>query len=739
MKALPLNENDFFAALEEMREWGIIGFYRSILADDPWPLPVGKAIRNLYERMEIFTPPGRCLLPFEPVTHFWNTLSPDPIHEHAQFFSLNHNGGLGAKGNIVALKKELFPQYAGLLDWLWKDTASYLPHFGGYTHSNPDIRRVVDEGFAVMVEELENELAEIRSEGENADPEELNLLLALKEYSEGVKVFYRNSLEAIRTAAEEREELKIIAEAFENCFMKPSASFLSGLLAVNMTWMLDFCDSIGRVDQALGDLFEADLERGRIDLEFTRRLLDEWFKNFERHNAWNMQIGGYTPDGKDGCNKLTREILFATERNNLIRPNVAFRITGSTPDDYVIDALKAVRNGTGRPALYNDDLYIKTLMESNLGLKLEDAREVGFGGCTETMIGGLSNVGSLEGYFNFAWMLQCALYDGHDPVTNEQAGPHTGKFEDFTSFDEFIAALKEQILYTTDGFVAVNRIALKNRFTKGDPKLYRTMFTRDCVKNRKSFEAGGARYNWTTVSYHGIANLIDSVYVIKKLVFEEKAVSSAELMQALKDDFNGCENLLKRISSLPKFGNDNLEVDAIGRELVGFAWEELRKHETPRGGRYIPSVILFTTYQSAGNQVAATPDGRKALTVLTDSAGAAQGRDITGPTALMNSVSGLPLSLAIGSPVLNIRFQRKMLDNDEGLAKAAAMIRAYFQAGGLQLQITVINTEDMKAAQCEPEKYRNLIVRVGGYSEYFNRLTRELQDSIIARSEHQCQ
>ena len=224
--------------------------------------------------------------------------------------------------------------------------------------------------------------------------------------------------------------------------------------------------------------------------------------------------------------------------------------------------------------------------------------------------------------------------------------------------------------------------------------------------------------------------MVDSVYTIKKLVFEEKTVSPSELMQALENDFVGYEAVQTQIFNLPKFGNDNSEVDVIGRELVEFAWEELRKHETPRGGRYIPSVILLASYQGAGKKVAATPDGRKALTVLTDSVGAAQGRDVTGPTALINSVSSLPLRLAIGTPVLNIRLQRKMLNSKEGLVKAATMIRTYFQVGGLQIQVSVISTEDMKSAQFGTGKIRE--------SDRSDRRLQRVFQSPFRRTSGQC-
>jgi formate C-acetyltransferase len=415
---------------------------------------------------------------------------------------------------------------------------------------------------------------------------------------------------------------------------------------------------------------------------------------------------------------------------------VAFRVTEKTPDSFIVEALKALSHGSGRPALYNDDLYVKTLKSMDLGLRDEDSREIGFGGCTETMIAGLSNVGSLEGTINLAKALELSIFDGLDPVTKMQNGPHTGKLEDFKTFEEFIVALKRQIQYQTDSFISSNHIELRKRFTSGDPKLYRTFFTRDCVKNRKSFEAGGARYNWAVVTYQGIANMIDGAAAIRKTIFEDKGVSSDELVQALKSNFKGHENTRRKLLAAPKFGNDNNYVDSIGANLIDYSWKELYSHETPRGGRYIASCILFTTYLGAGRTVAATPDGRKAFEALVDSVGAVPGCDEKGPTALLKSITKLPLHLAAGTPVLNLRFQKSLFNNEESVAKLAKLVRAFFKQGGMQIQISVLDSKEMRNAQMNPEKHKDLIVRIGGYSEYFNILEKDLQETVIKRTEH---
>ncbi len=727
--------------LKELGEWAALGYYEALEQGLPWPVNYGRAMRRMYENMDVIVPDGRYLIPSEPFANSKTMESSNVWTATGFILDFNHDLGLRINQIFADEKKAKFPQHAKFIDELYADLQRRLVRFGGYTHSNPDIRRVVNEGFLSMEKELDSELAAVKAQGDKAVPAELNLLLGLKEYTTGIRSYYSRIhaaiMKSVETAKGERKKkLEIISDSFSNCFMTPSETFIGGFLAVNLTWMLDGCDSIGRFDQALGPLFEKDLKSGELDLQFARELLDELWRNFERMNSWNLQIGGWTPDGKDGCNELTRECILASARNKLRRPNVAFRITGKTPDSFLIEALKALSKGSGRPALYNDDLYVKTLKSMDLGLTDEDSREIGFGGCTETMIAGLSNVGSLEGEINLAKALELSIFDGFDPIGKFQAGPHTGRFEDFKTFDEFLAALKRQIQYRTDSFVAASQSELAKRFTAGDPKLYRTFFTRDCVKNRKSFEAGGARYNWAVVTYQGIANTIDSAVAIRKSVFDEKSISAEELVRSLESDFRGFEKIRRKLLASPKFGNDDSYADEIGKDIVSFAWKELYSHETPRGGRYIASCILFVTYLHAGRCVGATPDGRKAFEALVDSVGAVQGCDEKGPTALLKSVSKLPLWLAAGTPVLNLRFQKSLFGSDDSVAKLAKLIRAFFKQGGMQIQISVLDSKEMRNAQKNPEKYKDLIVRIGGYSEYFNGLEKELQETVIKRTEH---
>lgn len=716
-----------------------MGFYEAI--GQPWPASYGRAYRRLYENMEIRVPEGRWLIPMESLPNAKTWRSDGVWTATSLILDHDHHCGMRLNEIVAEEKKQAFPQHAAFIDELVADIERRLISFGGYTHSNPDMRRVVDEGFESMEAELADAIARTRAEGPDAEPETLELLLAVEDFAIGVRAFYERTLEAVGAAAEaasgqRREELVAIGEALGQCFMQPSKTFCQGLLAVNLAWMIDGCDSIGRPDQVLGSLYEADLAAGRLEKAHADRLLDEVFENFEIFNGWNLQIGGWTPEGEDGTNALTLALIAACGRNHFRRPNVAFRITSRTPESALLEALRVLREGSGRPALYNDDLYVQTLRDMDMGLSDADACEIGFGGCTETMIAGLSNVGSLEGEINLAKALELALSDGYDPHAHEQRGPHTGRFEEMESFDEFLTAVKGQVQFLTASFAASNCEQLRKRFTQGDPKLARTLFTRDCIARRKSFEAGGARYNWCVVSYQGIANLIDSLAAIRKCIYQDGAISRADLLTALAADFAGCDGIRHALLAAPKFGNDDDRVDLLGREIIDYAWRELYSYEPPRGGRYIASCILFVTYEYAGAYVGATPDGRRAGEPLADSVGAFQGNDTHGPTALLNSVTKLPLHLAVGTPVLNIRLQRAIMERDEDLEKVASLVRTYFAKGGMQIQVSVLNRAELLAARAEPDKHRDLIVRVGGYSEYFCNLTPELQDTVIARTDH---
>jgi formate C-acetyltransferase len=734
--------------LEEIREYAAIGLYEGL--DLPFPRMYGLAYRYFYENMPVRVHETRLLTPFEGFYNSRRSLGDamnggyrsngiDGAHHGISYiFNPFHSNGMTIEGAIADEKKAEFPQYAEKIDALIAELTPYLPGRGEYIHSNPDMEKVISHGFNYYKKQIEDGITEAEKDN---DASGFNFLLSLKDFAAGIDGYFKRVITALSEAIDgadstRKAELTVIRDAFAKCFYEPAESFISGFLAVNFVWMLDGCDSIGRIDFVLGDLFEKDIASGALDIEFARRLLDDLWWEYEAMNGWNLQIGGRKPDGTSCYNLLTKECILCNARNKYRRPNLALRVTDDMPDDIMEAALESIAVGNGKPALYNDDLYIKTLMDIYPDLPYEDAARYGFGGCTETMIAGFSCVDSLAASINLAAVMERALNDGISVMDGKQAGPQTGKLTDFETFDALLEAFHRQVDAVTER--VVNRVNYngKRRATEGDPKISRSMFTRGCIESKKSFEAGGARYNWSTVSYDGSTVVIDSLYAIKHLVYDKKVISREELADALRNNFEGYEQIRRMLLNAPKFGNDNADADALAADVMRYTWQKMLDNEFTRGGRFIPSVILFATYEGSGRGVSATANGRLAGKPLNDSIGAFEGSDKNGPTALIKSVLQLPHTLAIGTPVFNMRFSKSLATDEKGKQSIKNLIKTYFKGGGLQLQLTVLSTDEMRAAQKNPEQYQDLIVRIGGYSEFFVYLSPALQETVISRVEY---
>ena len=745
--------------LLEIKEYAAYGLYEAV--DKPYPFAYAHALRRLYELEPARILDDYLLVPSEPFycspTSYGDSMN-GGVRSHARglaagacgthhaynaIYGQFHNNGLNFYQDIADAKKIQYPQHAAFIDELCEDLGKICVSRSGYMHNNPDTVTVVRKGFGYMIQELEDEIQKASAE---QDTEGLHYLYAMKDYAQGVVAYYEKHLCALREAVdrasgERKRKLAIILEHYQNCFMKPASSFVGGLLAVNLCWMLDGCDSIGRLDYVLGDLLEQDLANGKVELSLVRELLDDLWEFFERYNGWNLQLGGCTPEGIDCYNALTRECLLCNIRNKFRRPNLALRVTKNMPRDIWELALDSIAGGSGKPALYNDELYIEALHQYFPEVERQDLTMYGFGGCTETMLTGISAVDSLGADMNLADCLMAALFNGKNVYTNQPCGLETGKFEDMETFDDFLAALKKQIDHGVSEmahWIYENSPCGGSRETKkttGDPRIVRSMFTRGCTANRKAFDLGGAKYNWCVVSFHGTTVLADSLAAIRKCVFEDRSISKEALVQALKQDFKGFESVQAMLKKVDKFGNDIPWVDQLAGEIVGYAWDQTLRQPFPRGGRLVPSVILFATYEGAGKNVSALPNGRNAGKPLNDSIGAFEGADTHGPTALINSVLNLPHTKAVGTPVFNMRFDKSMFGEENRRLALQMLLKTYFEQGGLQAQISVLSTEEMRAAQKDPERYKDLIVRIGGYSEFFVHLTETLQETVIKRAE----
>ncbi len=589
----------------------------------------------------------------------------------------------------------------------------------GYIHSIPNYGRVVNEGFDGHVRRIKAALARARRAG---DSDKVEFELGLIDVIEGLRVWHGNIVNYLTGWTPEdtvgQENRDRILQALAQVPFKPVRTFFEALLSYNFTFYLDYCDNPGRIDQVLWPFYQRDLSQGRISRGEVVGMMSAFTDFCCDNESWSTAIGGTTPDGEPAYNDLTL-ICLETVRGKH-RPNYQLHIRRDMPQEVWDAAFDALATGCGQPALYNEEGFYKSLSDADLGLTKEDLALWNGGGCTETMVQGLSNVGSLDAGFNLPLILDGVLKE-HLPTAE--------------SFDALLDTYKNETASVIEDVTAgLNRL-FKARAAV-NPHPIRSLLVDDCIENGRDFQAGGARYNWSVVNIAGLANVVDSFAAIREVVFEKAEKTGGELADALERNFKGDETLQQRLMRCPKFGNDLPEVDELAADLGEFIFKELRRHKTVRGGRFLPSCLMFVTYVDAGKPVGATPDGRGAGEPLADSMGPVAGRDTHGPTAMLKSVTQLPLHLATGTPIINIRFSKSIFTNAENRKRLRDLIKAYFEMGGLQLQANVVDYEVLCDAIAHPERHGDLIVRVGGYCAHFNTLGEDLKRTILERTEH---
>ena len=544
--------------------------------------------------------------------------------------------------------------------------------------------------------------------------------------------------------------------------------------------------SPGRFDQYMYPYFKKDFDSGKITLEFAQELIDcVWLKlndfckardvasaeGFAGYGLFqNLIAGGQTKDGQDATNELSYMTIQATMHVFLPQPSFSVRVWNGSPQSFLLKAAELTRTGIGFPAYYNDEVIIPALI--NRGLTIQDARDYNIIGCVEPQKAGKTDGWHDAAFFNMCRPMELVFSGGKDQ--GKQISVDTGDVTKMTTFDEFYDAYKAHMNYMIELMVnADNAIDLAH--AERCPLPYLSSMIEDCIGKGKSVQEGGAVYNFTGPQGFGIANMADALYAIKKLVFEEKSVTLAEYKQALEQNFGqgnakeittavvrelvakgvtvseediasiykkaseglskGGNSLLKKIEALPKFGNDIDEIDLLARDVAYSYTRPLEQYTNPRGGRYQAGLYPVSANVPLGAQTGATPDGRLAYTPIADGVSPAAGRDVKGPTAAANSVSKLDHSIASNGTLYNMKFHPSALKGMEGLENFVALIRAYFDQKGSHVQFNVVSRETLYDAQQHPENYKNLVVRVAGYSALFTSLSRSLQDDIINRTE----
>ncbi len=547
---------------------------------------------------------------------------------------------------------------------------------------------------------------------------------------------------AAGTSAAQRRELAAMAASCECIVSLPPETFRDALQLVWLVHTAFLCEgryamAFGRMDQYLLPWYEADLRAGRITAEEATDLLAHALLKITemgREDVCNIAIGGVTRDGADATNALSHCLLDAVARCRVAGPNLSARIAATTPPDFLDACLRLIGSGSGYPALMNDEVNIPALARH--GYCLEDCRDYAMVGCIENFLPGLQPPWS-DGRFNSPKYLELALNDGICMQTGLRLGPATGTAAVLGDMDALLDAFRRQLEAGAADYMSRfwNENARHDRRRHVQPFL--SCFSSDAVRNAASLTDGGSRYP----SVHGagcmgIATVADSLAAIEEVVFRQKAVSLTQLRAALLADFKGYEDLQNRLLAAPKYGNNQEAVDRYAVWYVEVHEEIFRDYRTWDGGAIFTAIASNVQNVDAGRLVAATPDGRHAGTPLSDAASPMHGRDRSGPTAVLLSVAKPDYRLVSCGTVLNQKYDPAIFRDPERRAKLARLIRVYFAHGGQEIQINAVAREVLLDAMAHPERHQDLVTRVSGFSARFVTLTPEVQQDILARTEH---
>lgn len=551
-----------------------------------------------------------------------------------------------------------------------------------------------------------------------------------------------------------KQELLQIAS---NCSNVPENPPRSTYEAMQFFWFMHLIMQIetnghsiglGRFDQTMYPYYKADLEKGAITHEGCVEMLQcLWLKiteiikvrddfdaqAFAGYPMWqNCAIGGLTPDGKDGTNEFSFCCLEATFGVKSTQPSLSFRYHDNINPDFFKLALRMIQSGLASPAMFNDKLVVPLVLAK--GASIAEARDWSIEGCVENYVTGKSDGRPVVGYVNTVKLVEFILNNGIDPVSGKMVGLATGDPNDMKTLEDFMAAYQKQMEYFTRLMCEAYNI-VGACHANMMPALLSSALVDDCIERGMSLQEGGAKYNFSGAFITSLANAADSIAAIGKYVFEERKIGFDELNRALSDNFKSYEPLRQMLYNAPKYGNDDDYVDEIARRIVEIAADDVDKYRDNRdGGRYVLSVLSQSFNVLQGKSVAATPDGRYAFTPLANNASPAADHDRNGPTAALRSVSKIDQFRPLIGTLLNQKFDPAVAAGSKGLDILGTVIKGYFDEFGEHVQINVVDEKTLREAQREPQKHRNLMVRVAGYSAYFIELDKDVQEDIIKRT-----
>jgi len=506
----------------------------------------------------------------------------------------------------------------------------------------------------------------------------------------------------------------------------------------------------GRLDQHLLPFYRQGLADGTLTREKAEELLQSFWIKFNNHpappkigvtaqesNTYTdfclINLGGVKSDGSDAVNELTCLILDVIEEMRLLQPSSMVQVSKKNPDHFIQRTLQITKTGFGQPSFFNTDAIVQELMRQ--GKSVEDARNGGASGCVEAGAFG-TEAYILSGYFNIPKVLEITLNNGFDPRTQKQTGPETGNPEEFATFDELMTAFEKQLQHFTGIKIRGNNVIHKI-FARHMPVPFLSLLIDDCIANGTDYNAGGARYNTTYIQGVGLGTITDALTALKVHVFDRQTITMKGFLKALENNFADFEEFRARlVFDTPKYGNDNDEADDQARRMFELYYGCINGNPTSIGGTHRINLLPTTCHVYFGSVTGALPDGRRAGVPLSEGISPVQGADTHGPTAVLKSAAKID-HIRTGGTLLNQKFTPAFFEDEEAIRKLTALIRGYFRMDGHHIQFNVVSAKTLRDAQKHPEKYRDLIVRVAGYSDYFNDLGEDLQNEIIARTEQE--
>ena len=505
----------------------------------------------------------------------------------------------------------------------------------------------------------------------------------------------------------------------------------------------------GHIDQHLWPFYEKGIADGTLTRDQAKELISCLWIKFNNQPAppkvgvtalesgtyndfTNINIGGVDREGKSATNELSYMILEIQEELHELQPGLSIHIAENTPDEFLLAGIKVIRQGHGYPSIFNPDTYIKELVRE--GKTLEDAREGGCSGCIEVGAFG-KEAYLLTGYLNTPKILEITLNNGIDPETGKRLGLETGDPRGFKTFEELYDAWHQQMVYFVNLKLSVNNY-IERMFSLYAPATFLSLYIDDCIEKGKDYYSGGARYNTTYIQCTGLGTITDCFTTLKKHVFEDHRYTMDEILEACAKNWEGEEKMRQFIRNrTPFFGNDDEYADTIAVRVYDDLVKAIEGRPNTRGGKTQLNMLSTTCHNYFGSVCGATPNGRLAHFAISDGTSPAHGSDSHGPTAVIKSLGKLDQTKS-GGTLLNVRFVPALLKREEDQKKLASLIRTYFKFGGHHIQFNIVDTATLHDAQQHPDEYRDLLVRVAGYSDYFNDMTEQLQNEIIARTEN---